>query len=161
MLPPWHFLYLLSLLSYLFLCILLNIISFFLVNLVKSIVGKHHWILSAFRNGDQLWWYIASWFYKWSEILLSWEGWNRSTKLCLGWPEGEFYRQHCTQIPALHSLDERSVLISLSYRSCRIPKVDNGNDGLNSVAINHDFILLALLIWVAIFMNDPWVKEIR
>lgn len=53
MFPPWHFLYLLTLLSYLFLCILLNIISFFLVNLVKSIVGKRHWILSAFRNGDQ------------------------------------------------------------------------------------------------------------
>lgn len=51
----------------------------------------------------------------------------------------------------------------MSYHSGRVAVVDletrhgfnDGHDGLDSIAINHRSVLLALVLRVAVFVNDP------
>lgn len=53
--------------------------------------------------------------------------------------------------------------VQLAYRSRLVSEIylqlahcpDDGHDGLDGVAVHDHFVLLALLFWVAIFMNDP------
>lgn len=63
----------------------------------------------------------------------------------------------------MHDKQTSQLLIPVTHRSGCISKVDfeashssdDGDDGLDGVAVDHSLVLLTLLLWIPCFMDDP------